>query len=105
MCEPVHQEVEFTVGPEKIFDMDMDSAERSRFTKVPATISREVGGAFSCHRGQIVGRNVELIPGRRIVQAWRVSDWPSGVYSLVRFELSPHGSGTRLVLDHTGIPE
>jgi activator of HSP90 ATPase len=51
--------------------------------------------------GQIVGRNVELIPGHRIVQAWRPAAWPAGSYSLVRFELKPNGSETTVILDHT----
>jgi hypothetical protein len=28
----------------------------------------------------VSGRNIELIPNRKIVQAWRVETWPSGVY-------------------------
>ena len=30
--------------------------------------------------------------------------WPAGVYSVVRFELHAEGEGTRLVLDHSGVP-
>ena len=55
------------------------------------------------------GRQIELVPGRRVVQAWRFgpehpSPWEPGVYSTVRFALEPAGNGTRLVIDHTGIP-
>ena len=46
-----------------------------------------------------------MLPNHRIVQAWRVVTWPEGVYSIAKFELKPHGSGTRLVLDHIGFPE
>jgi activator of Hsp90 ATPase-like protein len=52
--------------------------------------------------GVIVGRNVELLPNERIAQAWRPAHWDPGVYSIVRFELKPQGSGTKVVLDHTG---
>src|SRR5579862_7690105 len=31
--------------------------------------------------------------------------WDPGVYSVVKFELKPQGSGTTLILDHTGFPE
>jgi activator of HSP90 ATPase len=55
--------------------------------------------------GMIVGRNIELVPGQRIVQAWRPTHWPSGIYSIVRFELKAQGSHTTLILDHTGFPE
>ena len=31
--------------------------------------------------------------------AWRVVTWPEGIYSIAKFELKPHGSGTQLVFD------
>jgi hypothetical protein len=40
-----------------------------------------------------------------LVQAWRVAVWSDGLYSIVKFELQPQGSQTRLVLDHVGFPE
>lgn len=82
----------------------MDSKEHAAFSGEPASISPEAGGAFTCWNGQIGGRNIELIPNQRIVQAWRVSNWPEGVYSVVRLDLSARGKGTHLVLSHTGIP-
>ena len=70
----------------------------------PAEISRDVGGAFTCFGGHIVGRHVELVPNERIVQAWRVVTWDPGVYSIAKFELKEQGSKTRLMFDHTGFP-
>jgi activator of HSP90 ATPase len=105
MCEQVHQEVEFRASPEKIYEIYLDSRAHAAFSGEPASLSGEEGGQFSCWGGQIVGRQVELRPGKRIVQAWRVSAWPDGVYSIVRIELHASGAGTRLVLDHTGIPQ
>ncbi len=49
----------------------MNDKEHGEFTGGPASISRDVGGAFSGHGGHVVGRNVELIPNERIVQACR----------------------------------
>jgi activator of HSP90 ATPase len=48
---------------------------------------------------------IELIPNQRIVEAWRVVDWPAGIYSIARFELVPDASGTRLIFDHIGFPD
>ena len=36
------------------------------------------GGTFKTFGGLIEGRNVELIPGQRIVQAWRPASWDPG---------------------------
>lgn len=53
----------------------------------------------------ITGRQIELVPGKRIVQAWRAGSWPDGDYSIVRFEFAPEGAGTRVVFDQSGYPE
>jgi activator of HSP90 ATPase len=69
-----------------------------------AEISREVGGALTIFGGHIVGRQVELVPNQRIVQAWGVVDWTPGAYSIAKFEPSEEGAATKLVFDHTGFP-
>src|SRR5690606_4295200 len=70
-----------------------------------ADISRDAGGAISMFGGDINGRNIELVPGQRVVQAWRAAGWPVGIYSMVHFELLPEGKGARLVFDQAGHPE
>lgn len=104
MSTPIHQEVTFPASPERVYDALMQSNQFSELTGAPAEISRDVGGAFSLFGGAIVGRNVELQPGKRIIQAWRAMDWGDGVYSIARFELSGQGE-IRLAFDHTGFPE
>ncbi len=71
----------------------------------PAEISSEAGGAFALYGGYITGRQVELVPNVRIVQAWRAGSWPPGAYSIVRFELVEQGPGSKIVFDHTGFPK
>jgi activator of HSP90 ATPase len=101
----LHQEIELKAPPQRIYEILLDSKQFAAFTGMPATIDTAAGGAFSMFGGMIVGRNVELIPSQRIVQAWRPTHWEPGVYSIVKFELKPQGSGTMLILDHTGYPE
>ena len=56
-------------------------------------------------REQMVsGRNVELIPNQRIVQAWRAKPWENGVYSIAKFELRQEGFETRVIFDQAGFP-
>jgi len=71
----------------------------------PTKLSSHVGGAFSVFDGYIVGRHVELVPNERIVQAWRVLNWPRGLYSIARFELSEQAGITTILFDHTGFPK
>ena len=106
MSAHIHQEVVFKASPKRLYDALTDAKQFSKFTGgAPTEISTEVGGAFSCFGGMIVGRNLELLQNQRIVQAWRVGNWEPGVYSIIRFEFKEHRDGTRLVLDHTGFPE
>lgn len=107
MSTTIHQEIVFNVSPNRIYEALTNSELFSQVTGgAPTEISREDGGSFSCFGGMIVGRNIELIPDQRIVQAWRAGNWEEGVYSIVKFELKEENSSeTRLIFDHTGIPE
>ena len=101
----LHQEVYLHASPQRIYDALLDSKSFAAFSGLPAEIGREVGDAFSMFGRRIVGRNIELIPARRIVQAWRPADWDAGVYSVVKFEFTARGAQSKVVLDHTGFPE
>ena len=104
MSDVIHQVVTLPASPARVYAALMDSAEHSAFTAGEAVISPEVGGAFTAHTGGVEGRNVELVPGERIVQAWRLTNWPAGVWSLVRFALEADGDSTKLTMDHVGVP-
>ena len=109
----IHQEIGFKAAPKQIYEILLSSKQFSdctkksfnNFTAASASIDPTVGGAFSLFDGVIFGRILELVPGERIVEAWRVADWPPGIYSIVRFELKPDGPGTQLIFDHTGFPD
>jgi len=105
MRTSLHQEIELNAAPERVFHVLLDAKEFAAFTGMPATIDPSAGGAFNTFGGLIEGRNIEIIADRRIVQAWRPTSWESGVYSIVRFDLTASSSGTTLVLDHSGFPE
>ncbi len=101
----IHQEIDLNASPQKVYEALLDSKQFTEFSGRAAEINRDVGGAFSLFKGHIIARNLELVPNQRIVQAWRVVTWPEGVWSIARFDLKPNGTGTHLVLDHTGFPE
>jgi activator of HSP90 ATPase len=107
MSNPLHiqEELCFDAAPVRLYRALIDAAEHAAFTGASAEGGSEEGDRFSHHGGYIWGRNIELVPGRRIVQAWRTASWPEGVYSIVRYEMSTEGAGTKLVFDHIGFPE
>jgi activator of HSP90 ATPase len=105
MSDSIHQEVMFSATPERIYEALLDARHFSQMTGgAIADIDAKAGGAFSCFGGIISGRNIELQPRRRIVQAWRAGNWPRGVYSIVHFELTPADQGTKLTMTHAGFP-
>jgi activator of HSP90 ATPase len=101
----LHQQIEFKASPRRIYEVLLDSKQFGTVTGLSAEIDPKEGGAFKTFGGLIVGRNIELVADQRIVQAWRPTHWDPGVYSVVRFELKPEGSGSIVILDHTGFPE
>jgi len=109
MSNAIRQEVSIEASPQRVYDALLDARRFREFTGAPAEIDPSPGGAFACFGGIVTGRNIELVPNRRIVQAWRVTMWPEGLYSIVRFELQPEGPPegprTRLIMDHVGFPE
>jgi uncharacterized protein YndB with AHSA1/START domain len=114
--EAIHQEPVFKASRKPVYEALTDAKQFNEVTifshemhsgagAKPTEISREVGGAFTLFGGHIVGRQVELVPNERIVQAWRVVDWAPGWYSIAKFELVEQGSGTKIVFDHIGFPK
>jgi activator of HSP90 ATPase len=101
----IHQEVTLSAGPARIYQALVDSRRFGELTGAPASGDSTEGASFSVFGGHITGRHVELVPGKRVVQAWRAKTWPEGLYSIVRFELQAEGTGTKLVFDHDGFPE
>ncbi len=105
MSKIIQQTVIFNVSPHDVYEALMDSATHAAFSGSAASISREVGGEFSAYDGYITGKNLELVPDRKIVQSWRAVDWPEGHFSQVTFQFTPVPEGTQLDFTHTGIPE
>jgi activator of HSP90 ATPase len=67
----LHQEVDFAASRQRIYEVLLDSKQFAAFTGMAAAIDPKAGRAFSTFGDLIVGRNVELNPAQRIVQAWR----------------------------------
>lgn len=100
----LHQEVELHAVPPSVYAALLDAKQFAAFSGMPAEIDPREGGAFRLFGGQIVGRNIELVPAARIVQAWRPAHWKPGIFSLANFQFHPSNAGTTVVLDHTSFP-
>ncbi len=106
MCKTIKHKVRFKAPPDTIYDLLANSRRRTEITGRKAVMSGKAGGKFSTDAGQVTGVNVDLMPGRRLVQAWRRKDFPEGIYSMAAITLAPTpGGGTELVLTHRGVPK
>jgi uncharacterized protein YndB with AHSA1/START domain len=105
MARVIRQSATFHATPHAVYEALMDSRQHARFTGSPARMSRKVGGEFSAFGDYISGTNLELVPDRKIVQAWHASEWPEGHVSRVSYRLTPVKGGTRLAFTHSGVPE
>lgn len=67
-----------------------------------AEMEEKEGTEFSLFEGSIVGRNLELVSGKKIVQEWYFGE---DVESIVTILLHPKGEHTSLELRHANIPD
>jgi uncharacterized protein YndB with AHSA1/START domain len=116
-AEAIHDEVVFKATRKRVYDaltnasqfhkvVLLSAAARTGMVviKTPAEISVDPGGPFAVFGGYVTGRQIELVPGELIVQAWRNGSWKPGIYSIARFELAEDPEGTKLIFDHGGFP-
>ncbi len=93
-------------SPEAVYDAWLDSECHSAMTGAPAKIGKRVGDSYAAWDGYIAGKTLELVPGRRIVQSWRTSEFSHrDPDSTITVELEPTKTGTRLTLTHSGVPD
>jgi activator of HSP90 ATPase len=71
-----------------------------------ANVEGRIGGAFSAWDGYIFGKTLELEAPRRIVQAWRTTEFPEDAPdSRVEILLEEARGKTKLTLIHSDMPE
>jgi activator of HSP90 ATPase len=75
------------------------------FTGSKATGTGRVGAKFTAWDGYITGKTLKLTNGKKIVQEWRTSEFPSN-YPASRLELNfkAKEGGTEIVMIHSRVP-
>lgn len=70
-----------------------------------AVMSAEEGFEFSLWGGDIVGKNLELIPNEKLVQEWYFEGNDTDGKSIVTFKIWPKKGNSSIELRHTNIPD
>ncbi|HML06503.1 MAG TPA: SRPBCC domain-containing protein [Xanthobacteraceae bacterium] len=91
---------------QEVYEAWLDSLAHSEMTGGEASMSEEIGAEVSAWDGYIRGRNLELIPGERIVQSWRTTEFgDEHADSIVTITLEEVDDGTLLTLEHSNVPD
>ena len=105
MTPAIQQSVEFDVPPQTLYELYMDSKKHSQATGAPAKLSRKVGGKFTAFGGQLMGRNLLVVPNTMIVQTWRASGWKkTDPDSILVIHFSRKKTGACIDLVHVNVP-
>lgn len=103
---------EFTVSEtlsasaETIYTAWLSTQGHTLMTGSPAKVDGQVKGEFSAWDGYIWGTFLELEANKRILQAWRTSEFPNDADdSKVEVLLEEKDGKTKVTLIHSNIPE
>ncbi len=104
--------IEFTVSdfipapPMDVYEAWLSSDGHTEMTGGEANCSDVVGEPFDAWDGYIAGSNIELEPGKRILQSWRTTQFSdSEPDSQIEVEFEPAAGGTQVTLHHTNVPD
>ena len=89
--------------PDEVYQALTNPISIEIWTGESAEMSTIPGSEFSLWEGRIVGRNIEFIEGKKIVQQWYFGD--QAEESIVTIILHPDKHGTSAELRHTNIPD
>ncbi len=106
MPKTIHQTATFPAPPDKLFDLYMNPKLHAAISGGPVTISRTAGTKFRAFGGMIMGKTLQVVPKRLIVQSWRGKDWKAGdMDSTLIISFWPDKEGGRIELTHVNVPE
>lgn len=92
-----------TASPEEVYNALTQEATIQLWSGEEAVMPAEPGAEFSLWGGSITGKNIELVPGKKLVQEWYFGETEHP--SIVTIILHQHKHGTSVELRHTNIPD
>jgi activator of HSP90 ATPase len=102
----IKQKALIPATPLEVYNALMDSKKHSAFTFSVCKIGKKEGASYSAYDGYIKGKNIKLVPGKKIVQTWQPVDgvWPEDHFSEITFDLKASPKGTEIAFLQTGVP-
>jgi activator of HSP90 ATPase len=76
MSKTITQKIAFKNTPAgTLYAMYLDSKHHTALTGGKANISAKEGAKFNAWNGHILGKNLQLVKNKLIVQSWRNPEW------------------------------
>ncbi|PNP47330.1 hypothetical protein TGAM01_v205535 [Trichoderma gamsii] len=84
----VRDDQEFRTTAEELYETFVDPQRLAAFTRAPPKLfeGAKKGGKFELFDGNVSGEYLELEKPKKIVQSWRLNQWPAGHYSKLNIE-------------------
>jgi len=87
------------VGASTVFNALTDPERQREWTGTQATGEAATGNEFSLFDKYVIGRYLELQPGRRLLFEWQTASWPKDAPpSIVEITLEEEGQATNIIL-------
>jgi activator of HSP90 ATPase len=103
--ETIRQKATIPAEPAEVYEAFIDAKKHSASTGSKATGDGRVGSKFTAWDGYISGKNIELEPGKRIVQEWFTSEWPKdSPPSRLELTFKRVKGGTEISMVHSDVP-
>jgi len=100
------QKVNFLASANTLYDLYMNSQLHSDATNSKAECADAEGGTMMAHDGYIHGKFLHLIPGKKIVQTWRCTDWDNSDRDSILILTFEESQGKCfLTMTHEGVPD
>lgn len=104
----VRSDEEFRTTAAELYETFTSSDRLTAFTRAPPKVfeGAQVGGRFELFGGNVSGKYTELKKPTKIVQQWRLSQWPDGHYSTLNIEFDQNDVDSVTIMRVTwdGVP-
>jgi activator of HSP90 ATPase len=107
MSKTIQQKVVFrSTTCETLYHLYVNARMHSVLTGGKAKISEKEATKFSAYGGYCSGKNLQLIPGKLIVQSWRATDWNDNeVDSTFILLFEQKGKNAEVFMTHANVPD
>lgn len=99
---------EFRTSADQLYETFTDPGRIAAFTRAqPKRFEgAKKGGKFELFDGNVMGEYLELAPPTKVVQSWRLREWPAGHYSKLNIEFDQNDVDhvTVMRVTWTGVP-